>query len=78
MPLIYHLDFLALESQLEQCDNTFLSELRSNGPAAHAGKFLLDPPDILRRLDDADLILAAFRLHRNNVYLIRGRNRYAI
>jgi hypothetical protein len=52
---------------VEQGDHAVFHELRGDGPAPHAGKLLLDEPDILRRLHNADLVLADFRLHGDDV-----------
>jgi hypothetical protein len=60
MPLVDDLHFLPLQRQFEQRDHAVLSELRSDGAAAHSGELLLHPLDILRGLQDANLVLTPF------------------
>ena len=62
MLLIHHLNFADLERQFEKRDDLVIHELRCNRTTTHVGVFLLYEADILRRLDDADLIFAAFGL----------------
>lgn len=59
-------DFAIPQRQLEKCDDPVRQKLRRHGPAAHPRKPVFDETDVLRGLDDADLILSALGLHRDH------------
>ena len=67
MAFIDDFHFRPLQSQLEQSDYAIPRKLCGYGSAAHSRKLLFDPPYVLRSLNDADLVLAAFGLHRDDV-----------
>ena len=60
-------DFVVLQSQLEQGHNPPVHELRRDCTTTNARKFLRDETNVLSGLNNADLIVAALRLNRDDV-----------
>ena len=65
--LIDHFDFAVLKRQFEEGYNLIIHKLCGDRSAAHIGEFFLDKANVLRGLDNPDLILAAFGLDRDDV-----------
>ncbi len=67
VPFLDNFYFVSPYRQLKQCYNTFFHELRGNSSASHSRKSLFNEADVLRRLDNSDLIFTTLRLYRNDI-----------